>query len=60
MIRLNAETDLDTLNAVKKGDMVTDTFSKTGIVERVEVIDDALYRVYKFELVTGRVIEVKI
>jgi len=59
MIRLNEETDLDILNEIKKGDLVTDTFSKTGLVESVEITDDGLYRTYEFTLVTGRVIKVK-
>ncbi|WAC42536.1 hypothetical protein [Pedobacter sp. SL55] len=59
MIRLNEETPLDVLNEIKQGDLVTDTFSKTGLVESVAMIDDGLYRVYEFTLVTGRVIKVK-
>lgn len=59
MIRLNEETALDVLNEIKKGDLVTDTFSKTGLVESVEITDDGLYRTYEFTLVTGRVIKVK-
>ncbi|RZL47486.1 MAG: hypothetical protein EOP00_11830 [Pedobacter sp.] len=59
MIRLNEETPLDVLNEVKRGDLVTDTFSKTGLVESVEIMDDGLYRTYEFTLVTGRIIKVK-
>lgn len=59
MIRLNEETPLDILNEIKRGDLVTDTFSKTGLVESIEMTDDGLYRVYEFTLVTGRVITVK-
>lgn len=59
MIRLNEETSLDVLNEIKQGDLVTDTFSKTGLVESIEMTDDGLYRVYEFTLVTGRVITVK-
>lgn len=59
MIRLNEETPLETLNEIKKGDLVTDTFSKTGLVESIEVVDDGLYRIYEFTLVTGRVITIK-
>lgn len=59
MIRLNSDTPNDILQDVKIGDMVTDTFSKTGIVESIEVNDDGLYRVYVFNLVTGRTITVK-
>eukprot|EP01132_Coremiostelium_polycephalum_P019600 gene19600-23303_t len=44
---------------VKKGDMVTDTFSKTGLVEQIDISDDGLYRIYTFHLVTGRTIEIK-
>jgi len=59
MKRLNSDTPAEELQDVKKGDMVTDTFSKTGLVESVEVTDDGLYRIYKFNLVTGRTITVK-
>ncbi|RWU03627.1 hypothetical protein [Pedobacter chitinilyticus] len=59
MIRLTEETPLETLNEIKKGDLVTDTFSKTGLVESIEMTDDGLYRIYSFTLVTGRVITVK-
>ncbi|WP_293309833.1 hypothetical protein [Pedobacter sp. UBA5917] len=59
MIRLNSDTPSDILQDVKIGDMVTDTFSKTGLVESIEINDDGLYRVYEFNLVTGRTITVK-
>ncbi len=59
MIRLNEDTPLAVLNEIKAGDFVTDTFSKTGIVEHVTRSDDGLYRVYEFLLVTGRVITIK-
>ena len=59
MIRLNSETPNDVLKEVKIGDMVTDTFSKTGLVESVEVNDDGLYRIFEFHLVTGRTITIK-
>ena len=59
MIRLNSETPSDVLQEVKIGNMVTDTFSKTGLVESIEVSDDGLYRIYEFHLVTGRTIKVK-
>ncbi|MCX3266090.1 hypothetical protein [Pedobacter agri] len=59
MIRLNNETPGEVLQDVKVGDMVTDTFSKTGLVETIEVNDDGLYRIYEFHLVTGRTITVK-
>jgi len=59
MIRLNSDTPSEVLQDVKIGDMVTDTFSKTGLVETIEVNDDGLYRIYEFNLVTGRTITVK-
>lgn len=59
MIRLNNETPSDVLQEVKKGDLVTDTFSKTGLVENVETSDDGLYKIYTFNLVTGRTIIIK-
>lgn len=59
MIRLNEETPLEVLNEIKQGDLVTDTFSKTGLVESIGMTDDGLYRIYEFTLVTGRVITVK-
>ena len=59
MIRLNQDTPADILQNVKKGDLVTDTFSKTGLVEEIDISDDGLYRVYEFHLVTGRTISVK-
>jgi hypothetical protein len=59
MIRLNSETSNEILQAVKVGDMVTDGFSKTSSVERIEISDDGLYRVYDFYLITGRVIRLK-
>ncbi|GAA3952745.1 hypothetical protein GCM10022246_03750 [Pedobacter ginsengiterrae] len=59
MKRLNSDTSNEELQDVKKGDLVTDTFSKTGLVESIEVTDDSLYRTYQFHLVTGRVITVK-
>ena len=60
MIRLNKETPSEILQEVKKGDLVTDTFSKTGLVEAIDISDDGLYRIYKFSLVTGRTIIIKI
>lgn len=59
MIRLNKETLSEVLQEVKKGDLVTDTFSKTGLVESVETSDDGLYKIYNFNLVTGRIITIK-
>jgi hypothetical protein len=60
MIRINQETPAEVLNNIKKGDLITDTFSKTGLVEEIITSDDGLYKVYEFFLVTGRVITVKI
>ena len=59
MIRLNSETPSDVLREVKKGDLVTDTFSKTGLVEDIEISDDGLYKIYNYHLVTGRTITIK-
>ena len=59
MIRLNQETPSEILQEVKKGDLVTDTFSKTGLVEAIDISDDGLYRIYQFSLVTGRTIVIK-
>jgi hypothetical protein len=59
MIILNSETPSEVLQDVKKGDLVTDTFSKTGLVESVEITDDGLYKIYTFHLVTGRTITIK-
>lgn len=59
MIRLNDDTTIDLLTDIKIGDMVTDTFSKTGLVEAINITDDGLYRVFEFTLVTGRVITLR-
>ena len=59
MIRLNNDTPVDVLQSVKEGDMVTDTFSKTGLVESIDTHDDGYYKVYTFSLVTGRIITIK-
>ncbi|MEJ2881951.1 hypothetical protein [Pedobacter sp. GR22-6] len=59
MIRLNNDTPSSVLQDVREGNLVTDTFSKTGLVEKIEITDDGLYRVYHFHLVTGRTITVK-
>jgi len=59
MIRLNNNTPSEILLNVKEGDMVTDTFSKTGLVEKIETSDDGLYKIYNFYLVTGRIITIK-
>nr|WP_199082801.1 hypothetical protein [Pedobacter sp. ASV19] len=59
MIRLNQDTPSEVLQDLKIGDLVTDTFSKTGLVEKIDISDDGLYRVYTIHLVTGRSIVVK-
>lgn len=59
MIRINKDTPTDILQEVKKGDMVTDTFSKTGLVEEIEITDEGSYRIYHYHLVTGRTITVE-
>lgn len=59
MIRINQETASEVLQDIKKGSLVTDGFSKTGLVESIDISDDALYRIYKFNLVTGRTIIIK-
>ncbi|MGY0038486.1 hypothetical protein [Pedobacter sp. NJ-S-72] len=59
MIRLNNDTPIEVLQEVKKGSLVTDTFSKTGLVEEIETTDDGLYKIYTFHLVTGRSIVIK-
>ena len=59
MIRLNNNTPSEILLNVKEGDMVTDTFRKTGLVEKIETSDDGLYKIYNFYLVTGRSITIK-
>jgi len=59
MIRLNNDTPDSVLQDVKIGNLVTDTFSKTGLVESIEVNDDGYYKIYTYNLVTGRVITIK-
>lgn len=59
MIRINDETTTETLQDVKIGDLVTDGFSKTSLVERIEITDDGMYKIYEFHLITGRVITTK-
>jgi uncharacterized protein (UPF0218 family) len=59
MIRINDDTPIETLQAIKVGDMVTDGFSKTSLVENISISDDGLYRIYEFNLITGRTILVK-
>ncbi len=59
MIRINDDTPIEQLQDIKIGDLVTDTFSKTGLVERIEISDDGLYRIYEFHLITGRIISTK-
>lgn len=59
MIRVNSDTSIEDLQEIKKGDLITDTFSKTGLVESIDTEDDGLYRIYQFHLVTGRTITIK-
>ena len=59
MIRINDDTPIEVLQDIKIGDMVTDGFSKTSLVESIDIGDDGLYRVYEFNLITGRVIVTK-
>jgi len=59
MKRITDQTSAENLQNIKVGDMVTDGFSKTSIVERIEISDDGLYRIYEFHLITGRVISLK-
>lgn len=59
MIRLNVDTPSSILQDIKKGDLVTDTFSKTGLVESIEITDDGLNKFYSYFLVTGRTITIK-
>lgn len=59
MIRINGETPIEILQSIKIGDMVTDGFSKTSLVESIEISDDGLYKIYEFHLITGRVIVTK-
>lgn len=59
MIRINDETPDEVLQTIKIGDLVTDGFSKTSLVESIETTDDGLYKIYEFHLITGRVIKAK-
>jgi len=59
MIRINDETSIEVLQDIKVGDLVTDGFSKTSLVESIATTDDGLYKVYEFYLATGRVITTK-
>lgn len=59
MIRINDETPTEVLQEIKIGDMVTDGFSKTSLVDEIEITDDGLYRIYEFHLITGRTITTK-
>ena len=59
MIRINDQTPIEELNDIREGNLITDTFSKTGLVESIEITDDPLYRVYTFHLVTGRTITIR-
>lgn len=59
MIRINDDTSTEVLQEIKAGDMVTDGFSKTSLVEKIVISDDGLYRVFEFYLITGRKIVAK-
>lgn len=59
MIRVNSETPLEVLRDVKIGNLITDTHSKTGLVEGIEIEDEGYYMIFKYHLVTGRTILVK-
>ncbi len=59
MIRIDDDLSLSALREIKIGDLVTDTFSKTGLVEKIDHADDGLYSIFTFTLVTGRVIGVR-
>ena len=59
MIRINDETPEEVLQDIKIGDMVTDGFSKTSLVESIDMSDDGLYKIYVFTLITGRIITTK-
>ncbi len=60
MIRINAETPIETLLEIKKGDFITDGFSKTGIVEFLEKEDRDVYQEFRFTLTTGSIIYIRI
>lgn len=59
MIRINDETPITVLQELKNGDLVTDGFSKTGLLVSIETTDDGLYKIYELHLNTGRVITTK-
>lgn len=59
MIRVNEETAIEVLQDIKIGSLITDGFSKTSLVERIEISDDGMYKIYEFHLITGRVITTK-
>lgn len=59
MIRINDQTDNEVLQDLKVGDLVTDGFSKTGLIESIETSDDGLYKIYEIYLTTDRVITTK-
>lgn len=59
MIRINSETPAHILTDIKVGNMVTDGFSKTGIVVLINITDDGLYKIYELVLNTDRIIVVK-
>lgn len=59
MIRVNEETAIEVLQDIKIGSLITDGFSKTSLVESIEISDDGMYKIYEFHLITGRVITTK-
>ena len=59
MIRINEQTESEVLQDLKVGNLVTDGFSKTGLIESIETTDDGLYKIYEIHLTTGRVITTK-
>ncbi len=59
MIRINEETPNEVLHDIKVGDLITDGFSKTSLVDSITISDDGLYRTYEYHLITGRTIITK-
>lgn len=59
MIRINDDTPIEKLISIKIGDLITDTYSKTGTVEKIDKKDDGLYLIFTYTLITGRAITVK-
>ncbi|RZK49634.1 MAG: hypothetical protein EOO99_04540 [Pedobacter sp.] len=60
MIRITSETSIEILSEIKPGDFVTDSFSKSGIVESIEKNDLDIYIEFRFTLVTGSIIAVRV